>query len=637
MKTTQIIPFERNRYYYGKMLTSPDFRAEQQYMNHKRMFLNQITLGQGVLCGLNIFNLDDLSVLIESGAAIDPLGREIVVEKSVVRKLSALKGYREDGSGRLSLCLRYKEEEVQPVYAVNRKEDQDEYENNRIREGYELFLTDAEELENAFELDSEFFVETELLRDEDYQIWMRMPANACRGKKIRISLEVKKISSREKELSFAYELQLPAFTARDGSRKLEIREDSVLLSQGGQLNFDYWIYTLPVPLHETSILVKPEKGAEVELKVLLTDEEPETLILESLAKPSLELREGADSKDFICLADLHMTHTNTACMIERIEEKGIKNYISVPAGETKRAQYLSYYMSGEGESLKHADTAAGGEVLRQQEEPGSQEKQPGVMLFPDSLPEIVSLPYIDMEQGGRGEIGSTAVEEASPGQRKERSGDPGAAGRTAGGTLEIPLEQRMKKGTVCFSEEISHGLGPGNVYVAVGVEELKSGANAKKQIRSTVYGDTELFSRKDPALANIKTAVRVWEERGTFQAAVSLNGEQNTVLLSLRWAAVKLPGVTEDMVVEQVEPMQITPEHMTVNLRPKEKHYFAVQFHNMQPCSLKYELTETGSGKLGEDGTYTAPLRAGVYELKISCEEYPEICTYAYAVVSGKQ
>ena len=48
MKNTKLYPFERNRYYSGKMLTSADFQAEQTYFNNKRRFINNLMYGAGV-------------------------------------------------------------------------------------------------------------------------------------------------------------------------------------------------------------------------------------------------------------------------------------------------------------------------------------------------------------------------------------------------------------------------------------------------------------------------------------------------------------------------------------------------------------------------------------------------------------
>ena len=115
MENRQLLPFERNRYYVGKLLTSADFQAEQTYFNNKRRFLNHLMFGAGIICGLSVYSLDDLSIMVESGAAIDGLGREIVVENSVVRKLSAIEGFDSLSSERAALCLRYREEAVHPV------------------------------------------------------------------------------------------------------------------------------------------------------------------------------------------------------------------------------------------------------------------------------------------------------------------------------------------------------------------------------------------------------------------------------------------------------------------------------------------------------------------------------------------
>ena len=147
MNNNKLLPFNRNRYYKGKMLTSVDFESEQRYMNDKRRFLNTMVTGSGIVCGMNVVSLDDQSLLIESGMAIDDNGREIVIENSVVKKLSTITGFEELRTNDICLCIKYAEEENQPVYAINRQDNEKEYENNRIEEGYELFLKDVESLD----------------------------------------------------------------------------------------------------------------------------------------------------------------------------------------------------------------------------------------------------------------------------------------------------------------------------------------------------------------------------------------------------------------------------------------------------------------------------------------------------------
>lgn len=591
----QVVPFERNRYYYGKVLTSADFTAEQKYMNDKRWFLNAVTLGSGILCGLNVFNLDDFSLLVESGVALDPSGREIVVESSAVKRVDAMAGYHENGSGKFSLCLRFQETEVQPVYAVNRREDQLEYENNRIRECYELFLMEREQLKEEFCLDQEFFLEAVLRQSEDDLIRIRMPARACKGKKLKIQVEAEKLTSSGNGITFSCLLQLPVFLTREGKRSLTVnlREDG--LKEGERAVHDYWVYTEQTELTMASVLVKKNPGSassdtavpkgEVELKVALTDELPETFIARELGKTSLEIRSSVKQGNYVRLADLDMVHTENAYIISNLKDESGRNYLAPPAYGQQRALYSSYYDTGEWEPPKQA-----AEGLKNQTEPGS-------------------------------------------GRQTDRRKEP----EVASGTLEIPLEMRMRKGRICFSEEIVHGLGPGKVYVAVGINEVQDGVNLHGDTRCTVYGENALFAQQEPSSTWLKTAVKVWEEKGTFQVAAKLMGEQKTVLLSLHWTAIRAPQVTDAELLENMELMQITPKPAIARMRPREKYFFGVNFFHMAPCRVVYELTEEGSGSMEQDGTYTAPSKSGVYEIKIFCAETPVICTYAYAFVSREK
>lgn len=70
----------RNRYYFGKLLDADHFQLEQDYGNRKRWLLNRLSLGSGVLCGLDVtISSDGTQAFVGPGVAIDPLGREIIV------------------------------------------------------------------------------------------------------------------------------------------------------------------------------------------------------------------------------------------------------------------------------------------------------------------------------------------------------------------------------------------------------------------------------------------------------------------------------------------------------------------------------------------------------------------------------
>ncbi len=76
--------FERNRYFYGKMLDEFHFRLETDYHNGKRWLINRAVLGYGVVCGLDVIPAEDErdSIIVTPGFAIDKWGREIIVPEA---------------------------------------------------------------------------------------------------------------------------------------------------------------------------------------------------------------------------------------------------------------------------------------------------------------------------------------------------------------------------------------------------------------------------------------------------------------------------------------------------------------------------------------------------------------------------
>lgn len=150
MKNLTYIPFIRNRYFQGKLLTAEDFLQEQQYMNDKRRLMNRWAAGAGIVAGLEVIKVDDYSISLEMGLALDYTGREIMVDTPVIRKLSALEGYEEatmeEGNESLYLCIGYGEEALEPVHNITNRavHTVEEPEYNKVKEGYHLYVTDDE-------------------------------------------------------------------------------------------------------------------------------------------------------------------------------------------------------------------------------------------------------------------------------------------------------------------------------------------------------------------------------------------------------------------------------------------------------------------------------------------------------------
>jgi hypothetical protein len=78
----ELTPPTRNNFYYGKMMDVLHFQMEQRYGIGKHALGNQLTLGEGVLCGLAVTVQDD-QLCVGPGVAVDALGREIIVAAPV--------------------------------------------------------------------------------------------------------------------------------------------------------------------------------------------------------------------------------------------------------------------------------------------------------------------------------------------------------------------------------------------------------------------------------------------------------------------------------------------------------------------------------------------------------------------------
>lgn len=591
MPNSQLYPFERNRYYPGKMLTTADFQAEQSYHINKMRFMNSLMYGSGIVCGCGVFNLDDLSILVESGVVIDSTGREIIIDSSVVKKLSTIEGFDQISSDVVSLCVRFKETDIHSVYSVSHKETDQDYEFNRISEGFELFLVNKDEYDEGFDLDSEFLQKERVFRGAGYEGNLIMPTIASKGRNVKVALEIRKISDIDAKLSFKGTLDIPGFTAPDGSQQIEIGVDDIELLEGETMVRDYWMKVQNMPGIESNVILRSGSAAAFEndaaisaessvtLRVRLSEDSPTSLVSRELGRLNLEMRQGL-TDDSIRLADIRLMRTDSAYVIEEIQELQKNQYIELPAQNAVRSEYMEYY-------VKESDI---------------------------STPVAVSVP-----------VNSPAPEASIRASELKN---------VATGVLEIPLGKDAKSGDIRYSGEITHGLGSGNVYVSIGYEYLSAdqalGANAK----STVYGNPELFSRQSQQLVDAETAVRVLNDKGSFVVAARLLRDVEYLVLTYRWVAIKFPS-GNDLEAADYYGKSITAKTPTVVMRPRENYYFGVQFNNMDPVSITYELTASGSGEVTTDGVYTAPAKEGVYEIRIYCSDMPMVCTYAYAIVKS--
>ncbi|MBQ7583424.1 MAG: hypothetical protein IJT24_02335 [Lachnospiraceae bacterium] len=592
MSSNQLYPFERNRYYPGKMLTSADFQAEQNYHINKGRFLNSLMYGHGIICGMGVFSLDDQSILIESGAAIDGSGREVIIDSSTVKKLSAIEGFDSLTGDVARLRVRFREQDVHSVYSVNHKENDNEYEYNRISEGYELFLTDRSRLDDGFDFDTEFLSRETVFRSDNFTGEILMPSTVCKGMTVKIVLEIKKTGDADVRLTCRGILEAPAFLTADGEHEIEIGAEDVSLTKDEVIRKTYWVKVEDTPAIESELILRSgtaqafedesaiNTAAHFSIRVRLSAASPLELVSREIGKTNLEMMGAGAPDDSIPLADIKLVRTSSSFIIEKISEDRVKRYVMTPAQELMRSDYMSYYVKPV-------------ELMKLRE--GAQEAKPGLM------------------GSRRAELSNIAT-----------------------GTLEIPLGRNAREGDIRYSGEITHGLGQGNVYVDIGYSFVSDDPAMGANHKSTIYGNPDLFSYSSQRLADVETAVKVLNEKGSFVVAARLLRNVDYLVLNFRWVAIRFPSGDDIELTEDYYDKSISVDNPTVIMGTRESHFFGVRFNNMKAASVTYELTAPGSGEISSDGIYTAPTKEGVYEIRIYCTDMPVICTYAYAIVRKK-
>ena len=142
---------DRNRYFYGKLMTVRDFLREQEYFNSKRWLVNRLLFGSGIVCGLEVAAVGggDSGTVVElqPGVAFDPLGREITVSERSRVDLAKLvtEGLAPGGTAETNLlvCLNYHECPKEPVPSLGGSPCDEVCESNRVGETYTVGLMKA--------------------------------------------------------------------------------------------------------------------------------------------------------------------------------------------------------------------------------------------------------------------------------------------------------------------------------------------------------------------------------------------------------------------------------------------------------------------------------------------------------------
>lgn len=473
MKQTNFFPIERNHYFFGKLLTDRDFTSEQDYFNNKRRLINRFVFGMGVVSGLGVLKVDDKTISVEAGLAIDSTGREVVVDSPSMRKLTMIDGYDRMSPDQpyLYLCLEYDEEESGSDYSpANTRGDQ----FSKYHESYRLYLTQEEPKENLVKKGSAMLGKTVLYQGNGLVITEQTPKLMGAEERRAVVLRLENHGQR-RAVSLTLRQSLSLLKTEDGGG-LAFQE-TLTLGEGEVREFSADILALPVKEDAEARIAVEEWQLTVDGRTCICEKiPPRTVFLTAGSREgrlekryfeeSFERIYGSGLYERLYLARVHVISVAEAYMIDRVESLPFDQYILT------------------------------GELLKG---------------------------FLDLLREGRSRagIGSGAAAAGSPAAAEAIQSLP----RESSGSVVIPLGIGAKAGQCFYSGELVHGLGTGMVDVSLEIEE-----------EEFLYaGDRSVFASGRGTVYSL--GARINQKAGTFCIGVRAEQPTVDTELKVHWSA----------------------------------------------------------------------------------------------------
>ncbi len=477
MKNTSFFPFERNKYYYGKLLSVEDFNLEQKYVNDKRRMINRLIDGTGIVAGMNVVGLDERTISVERGFALDCVGREIVIDNPIIKKLSLIENFDscvKTNANYMYLCIEYDEKEKAAVHNIAGSSSQDDVAYNKIRESYRLFLTNDEPDAEVLRAE-DLFEETKVVYwDGNVRIKQVMPRYVKPGSRFEMRVEVENYNKQA--VAFSYDLQLTCLTC-DNRPTLKVEFDEVTYEKTGQYSVAYTLDALDVVDTDGVAEIDPSSFRLMVGKKRLdakAEQKSVTAITVGDSIDEMVKRYYGLSMDAVLRSNyMQNLYLAKICLIKAGDTYVIENIENVPFGQYVMNSTLSTAIQ---KLLAKQSPAAGVANL-------SVPLNPGEKITPLRRDIASGVCRIDLGIGG---------------QKKERF----------------------------FSDEIIHGLGLGSVTIILSVSNPNE----------VTFGSSEVFENENPC---VEVAAKLNPAKGTFVIGARLIATTTKTSVDVKWTAIR--------------------------------------------------------------------------------------------------
>lgn len=592
MSNADFFPIERNRYFYGKLLTVRDFEIEQRYARHKSQLLNRLTFGAGVVCGLGVTANDDSTLLIESGMALDYQGRMIVLEQPLLRKLQMLEGQETlIGQSVGYLCLTYDESDVEPVNAVG-ADTGESRQFNLTREGCRVYLTaQPPEYRSLLEASGRENV-TVLYTASDLTLVLSAPANVCGGQEFEVQLLVVKNENTP-----------PVHFRLDGeSAFVDSENDRVCMEFQESPEEKRRVYTVTFTLQARQLY-------DLDSQLFPTGGELDLELGSHRYKNYLEV----PSQVHLCRDQIDLD--NRVRMADHLDRRLLGQDIPLYLAK------LELINSTGGVFLSGVTGLPFGQMLgRQTHQTAGGDRLQAVTTSVHSLeywqkPDVKAV-YHNLTGDLHLDFGIPTPEQYDY--------------TVTHGTVDLTLPGGIRVNSRIYSDEIAHGLGPGAADVRLSLafeDKTQDGETA------LLYGNSEVFRGKNTPVKPIwaEAAALVYPARGTMRIGLWLHDTVEGNRVTVHYFAQKPERDTSRILQQRRVSIQISPEFARVSCRGTL--HFAADVVGSEDQTVVWQVREPNGGVIDKNGVYQAPELAGTYEIVATADADERATASAFVIV----
>ena len=581
-------PVERNRYFYGKLLTVKDFEAEQNYNRNKHRFTNIAINGAGVVYGLGVTANDDTTLLIESGFAIDYEGQEIVIEEALIRKLPMIDGYEKIGDSTDAwLAVAYEEKPTNPVNAVNTgTSGNSEY--NMTREGYRLFLS-AEKPDFKEILESNGYKNVNTIySDKKLSIVMAVDDIVVAGTDLNIHFLIVK----------DYDTPPINFALTGESEFTESGVVELVYSQASNEKRQCMIVDIPTHINGVTEYIGQLFSRNVELNIEIGSRNYKNYVrIPAEVNAMASERDAEDLRRKRDNLAVHLREKNVPIYLAKIElihstaSMFINTITDLPFEQRVRRNASGSFKNG---GLVNVETKVRRiEYWQKPDVKSSFNPKSGKLSFDFGIPVPEQYDY-----------------------------------SVCHGVVDLEMPGGIKVNSRFYSDEIPHGLGAGTVDVRLSIEFMTPN-NGK----AVLFGNKEVFKSKNSGINPpwAETAVVVFPEKGTMKIGVWLHDTVDGNRIRVHYFAQK-PERDTDRIYDRSKPVvRILPE--VTRLSAGDKLHFRAIVEGCDDKNVTFKVEEEGGGVIDANGVYQAPEQTGTYEIIAASTAEPDVTASAYVIV----